>query len=274
MSKGSKTRVVIEADGVSRELFSVRQLSSGELQIVLKVPREAGSLNGPFDEIKQLKFSLHLNSVASNGSRTMKRTLVHANGRKRVSAAYWRPSDGAVRALLFTCRPPALNSDSFLHKVRGRDSVMLIGSYNPRFANLAYVVFVGDRGALNFQMSGHIPFVRTLLEFDLFEVVIYHTFMNAPSLPRGELVAVATSSEVWEGERPEFQIAGGSNSILLGNIDDFLTKFQIAIRNTYMHQAVNFFMQSGMEVTDQFCHELEVLANVFSNAPISDLRQI
>lgn len=268
MGYKAKTRVVISSRGAPRELIAIRELENRDLLIILKLPDESGSTNGPFDKIIQHKFSLHQNPRSPTGSRTVKGTLLYQDGRVRTTAALWQPRNGAVAALLFLYRTPAMDTPSHLANIRSKDSVISIGEYDPRWASLAYAVFVGNCGALDFQLKPTLPFTKTLIQFQMFEVAICHTFMNAPSIPRGELVVQATSGESWNGSEPDFQIAGGVQSIDTDKVNNFLCRSEYDFRNSFMHQTVNWMIQNGETVDDEMCAQMEELAGTFTKIPL------
>jgi hypothetical protein len=268
MAYEAKTRALVTATGRDRELFSVLEGPDGYLQLFLKHPEELGKLNDGFDAIKMNKFSLHLSERSATGARTVKQTVMYRDGRSRTTAALWQPGSAGAAFLVYAYRCEAMNTDVHLARVRPTDTPVHVAAYDPCYATLAYALFAGDPGIFDQVAVEELPYEKHKLSFARFDIVLFVTFMNVPSLPRGAITVPATSSRTFGNEDPTMRIEGGSPSIRVEDIGTFLRQAQTDFRNGFMHQMVNWRLQQGERITDEECATIEERANLFSSKPL------
>lgn len=269
MSRKPKTRITIACGGVERELFSVRQLSNGDLQVILNHPNELGGIVGPSKALIQHKISIHRSMSSVNGVRTIKRTAFFTDGTTQDSVAIWKVGTAGIAAHVMTHRCAAMSTTSHVTTIRSIDRVIKIGKYNSDSANLAYILLAGNPGFFDNTIIQNTPFTKTIIPFHYFDLVVLHTFINAPSLPRGFLMFTTSKSNI--SSDSEHSAPGGElSSFPVNRITEFLLATEIALRDGLLHQIASLFSSGSEAVTGDEWLEYEELAGMFSTKPLLD----
>lgn len=272
-------RVVVYCDDIPRQLFSAKELRDGTLLLSVSGPDQLvadspdnpgtmGSINGPYENKVENRFSLHSSRMSLTGARLFKHTKRLLDRSELTAATLWQPGPTGVAALVYIQNCAAMNVPSHIPDIKASDIVTTLGVYDPQFATLVYVVLAGDPGFFQVQVPETSPFNCTITSFPNTDVVVLHTYLNAPSLPRGGIAMTTTSKRIYKDETPEVLVEGGSPSINLKNIAIFLDSVQTGARDIHMHQTVVWLQQGNVPFTDAQYRELEHLACTFSTEPI------
>lgn len=209
----AKTRIVVELDGILRELFSIDERKSGDLAIYVKSSAEIDVKDGDdHQEVAEQRFSVHV-SPKSRGH-TIKQTLRTSLGNTTTSALVLpvkasRKSDFGLLLpdQIFFCwpvfafRPPRLDTGRYDSKPKTADRIINLGSFNPSRANLIYMVVATSTNVETIPNSRG----RTLIEsikFKHFNLHVVYGYSLAPSMPAGDFLTFATSAQLGRGETP------------------------------------------------------------------------
>ena len=188
-----KTRFVVLVDGVPHELFSVREMpNSKDLTINLKRPYQIGNMPAPgeaseFVDAVAHRFSVH-NSPSSEGFTLTQ--WVDAGSHSLKTAALILPSEGRFIWPLYAMRSPRM-ADDYVLQANARDTIVHLGSHDPALTTLVYFVTVANKAATG-QINAQMPQSLRVKEFTSFDLLVFHTFLLAPSR-EGQLIAFATS---------------------------------------------------------------------------------
>lgn len=187
---GVKHRVAAEVDGRLAELFSVTRTKKGDLLIAFRRNRfyERGDQMVP---IREEKMSVHPSPNSSG--RTITYTTGLGDGRASRHVSFVEAGKHPFLWLLFSRRYTDLSYEHFLLRRSPKEQVTTVARYASRAANLISHVFVGDPGAvLPASLNNQFPMVQ--LQFGDVELSIVSAYLNAASIPKGDVVSLLTSN--------------------------------------------------------------------------------
>lgn len=188
---GSKTRFVVEMAGEQVELFAVQERNDGSL---LLLPHRACRYTDPaLGLIKEEHLSVHL-SPQSAGT-TMKRTCTLKNGRQMTYSSFVSDSKTALLWPLFSATAPLFTRGNL--RRGSRDRIVTITRFHHRSATLFYTVFVSSCGFEHPPWRSPVNLIR--VSFEKFEIGVFYSFIQLPSLNTEEIQVPATSPRQVDG---------------------------------------------------------------------------
>lgn len=196
-SKNKKCRVVITIDEIYRQLFSIEEKNNGDLLIGIKSCLELNEENcTPYKKVLGQKYSIHCSP--NSPSFTFKQTINYEDGSNEFTYMSILPKNDSFYSPIFSVLSPRLDDARYLAKIRKKDEIITLPKYHPNSRTLAYILIISSADTKNIHIPGS-PFSRKILLFKNFNVHIWHTLLQAPSMQQGETVVLATSSKVKDG---------------------------------------------------------------------------
>jgi hypothetical protein len=195
MSKKSKVRFGVGADKIIREIFAVRENTSGDLTIARRVPRSLREDGQEFSFMDQ-HFSIH-NSALSNPRSTTITQKSRYQGRTRSRAAFIEDTASHLLAHVYSAVPGFVQPETNLLVANGRDSSYVFPwGFTQKTTSVIYSVYVTHKGV---SLPQPAETSSTTWDFALYRLHVLFNFNGVPTPAVGVSAFIPTSSAITDG---------------------------------------------------------------------------
>ncbi len=269
MGSKRKMRFTLQSEGALHEVFSVRQLTNGDL-VVLNVPTENYELDGQDKPQLSQKFSFHRSQRSTNGGYTLKETIEFRDGDVVDYAQFRVPVDGRFAGVMHSRLQTSFKSGHYLLKSHPKDRVAVLIPRDIGMETVAVHLIASDyqldlsafeRGGMH---ATQCPFAHSM-----FLTVASATF-PMPALNRAPNIRLTTSLMRWNRSDPVHGPPEMTRSLSLDDVVTFCAAankllFAQAIEN--QNQLMGSFPDTTPEQKALFAESIGFWEQYLENLP-------
>lgn len=245
----TKTRLVANVNGSEAELISLQENQAGDVQVFIRSALNH-EISGADMKTLQEKFSIHV-TPTSPGTIIKKTTRLQGQTKVReTKASFVKDSKKSLLWFFYGRGCTSMRAPFYYPKFPADDTVVCIAPYVPADHTLLYILVAQRAGEVAPELQNY---RCDVFPFELFQVVVYTTFFNYPSIGRGTTIDSATSplqiDDVPDG--PAF--GHGAASIPLAefakNVDDHCRWLIIQLRHQLFAAGVGVDYRRPLGIT-------------------------
>ena len=219
MKDRSKTRFAINVNGQDTELFSVLDCHEKGIVIFDGTPRFFEKPDG--DRIKLVEYAEQHYSIHPSNKNdvtiTQKTTL--ADGHEISVVSYVHDAKDHLLWPVYARRLPVYNLGNRKLVAGPNDKTINVGAYATAKATFLFSVFVTN-GNSNIILKNDGVATKNIIRLEIFDLIVFCTFLNVPSLNEQDVVGWTTSSRVENGQRSDDHLQLQVKSIPISTIHD------------------------------------------------------
>lgn len=186
MSAKGRSRVVVNCNGETREIFSIAEKPSGDLMVFLRPGEHVEEEGEDQTKIKQQRYSIHMspNNLTIN---LIKQTYEFYDGTIQESYLYSAAVYNKIFCDIYCMYCPDLTIDRCIPKTKSRDILIDLCIIDTKKQTLIYGLIVTSNQNPD-SIPGFGKFETRIIEFENFRVVVWFTFLFLPAMPNSWLI--------------------------------------------------------------------------------------
>ena len=192
MPRQSKTRVRVEANGFTTELFSIMALKTGDLLLIQKGVAGIGDVPGVETQtVREVRTTIHVSP--NSPGHTINSHFFLQNGDEHLRTAIIFRHEGKLLWPIIGERMCGVGSDGPNLRHRPSDTIVNLPSFDQKRSSLAWIAVLTDSPP-NLPMRNGMLFGGHAILFHSFTIIVFFSYMWAPVNERGHSITYETTA--------------------------------------------------------------------------------